>query len=74
MAKAPKTDVPAEEAKAPKETRSELNDRARFDYGILNAEDMSAKEVKDNIAVIDKQASDARKADEKAAKEAEKNA
>lgn len=46
--------------------RKALNDKARFDYGILNAEDMSEKQLKAEIAAIDKQASDAKKADEDA--------
>lgn len=47
------------------EDRKSLNDKARFDYGILNAKDMSEKQLKAEIATIDKQATDAKKADAK---------
>lgn len=43
--------------------RARLNDKARYDYGIMNADVMSEKQLKDEIAVIDKQKSDAEKQD-----------
>lgn len=55
------------------EDRRALNDRARYDYGIMNASDMSEKQLKDEIAVIDKQATDAAEEDEKARKESVKS-
>lgn len=55
----------AEKAKtrktAPKINRNELVSKARFDYGILNAEDINTEQLLDEIAAIDKQAADAQK-------------
>lgn len=67
MAKKPEAKkAVAKAAPAPKQTRTELNDQARYDYGILNASDMSEKQVRAEIAVIDKQKADAVVADQKA--------
>lgn len=45
--------------------RRKLNDKARYDYGILNASDMSEDQLNAEIAAIDKQSKDAAKGDAK---------
>lgn len=58
--------APAETKKTPVkkamsvEDRNDLNEKASTKYGILNAADMSEKQLKDEIAAIDKQAKDAK--------------
>lgn len=36
-------------------TREDLNEKARVDYGITNAADMSDKQLKDEMLTVDKQ-------------------
>jgi hypothetical protein len=45
--------------------RASLNDKARYDYGITNASDMQEDQLKEEMAAIDKQKTDAEKADAK---------
>lgn len=69
MSKKAKVQQTAEVKENKKVDRVALNDKARYDYGILNAADMSDKQLQEEIAAIDKQAEDGRKENARAAKE-----
>ena len=63
----------AQPNKATEEDRAALNDKARYDYGIMNADQMSDTQLKREMGDIDKQLKVGQAEDKKAAKEAEKS-